>query len=277
MKKKTEEIMWTKCTSCDQIIYKKELEENFKICPKCSQYLRMSARERIELLADKKEDGSLSFTEIDSSLRSEDPLAFGGSVDEKGKHKSSYRSKLESESKKTGISEAVISGKAVIGGNQVILAAMDFGFMGGSMGSVVGEKIARAIELALADKIPLIIVSSSGGARMQEGILSLMQMAKTAAALARLAASSVPFISVLCDPTTGGVTASYSMLGDVIIAEPKALIAFAGPRVIEQTIKEKLPKGFQQAEFLLQHGMLDCVVERKNLKAELIKFLKFFQ
>lgn len=273
--------LWEKCPACDQIIYKKELAENFKICPKCGHYLRMSAWERIEMLADSK-DGALCFTELEHSLCSQDPLSFGDplrigeSSASDGKQKSSYLAKLESEARKTGLSEAVVCGKATIGTHLTVLAVMDFSFMGGSMGSVVGEKVARAIELALKEKLPLIIVSSSGGARMQEGILSLMQMAKTATALAKLADSSVPYISVLCDPTTGGVTASYSMLGDIILAEPKALIAFAGPRVIEQTIKQKLPEGFQQAEFLLQHGMVDCVVERKNLKSQIVKFLNFF-
>lgn len=280
-----EKTLWLKCPSCDQIIYKKDLTENFKICPKCNYYIRMNAMERIEMLVEKKENGSLQFQEIDAGLSSQDPLQFHDHAvsshhDSSGKHpakrKSPYLTKVSSEQKKTGHLDAVVCGEAIIGKHKVILSVMNFDFMGGSMGSVVGEKVTRAIERALELKIPFIMVSASGGARMQEGVLSLMQLAKTSAAVARLHESSILFVSILCDPTTGGVTASYSMLGDILIAEPKALIAFAGPRVIEQTIHQKLPGGFQQSEFLLKHGMIDCIVERKNLKTELIKFLDFF-
>ncbi len=280
--------LWVKCPSCDQIIYKKELEDNFKICPKCSHYLRMSARERVEMFVDRGTGDALVFEEMDTALMPQDPLGFDGhagahpvptAVDgekEPHKKKTQYLSKLISEQRKTGRTDAIICGTGKMGGHPVVLAVMDFDFMGGSMGSVVGEKVTRAIEKALETRTPLIIVSASGGARMQEGILSLMQMAKCSAALAALHVAGILMISVLCDPTTGGVTASYSMLGDIHIAEPKALIAFAGPRVIEQTIHQKLPEGFQQSEFLLKHGMVDCIVERKNLKAHLVKLLTFF-
>lgn len=268
--------LWLKCPACDHILYKKDLAENFKICPKCGGYLRMSSRERIEMLADKKENGEPEFSPLDDALVSRDPLQFGHSADPASKHKSTYHSKLDSEHKKTGLNDAVVCGEALMDGYRVVLAVMDFEFMGGSMGSVVGEKVTRAIERACELKTPFIVVSSSGGARMQEGVLSLMQMAKTSAALAKLHEASLLAISLLCDPTTGGVTASFSMLGDIHIAEPRALIGFAGPRVIEQTIREKLPEGFQQSEFLMKHGMVDCIVERKNLKAEIVKFLKFF-
>lgn len=283
-KDKTQDL-WTKCPSCDQIVYKKDLFENCKICPKCGYYLRMSSLERIELLVDKKADGSPEFKEIDAFLSPQDPLGFDDPAavtashpGQKGssKRKSSYLSKLASEQKKTGRRDAVMCGVGMIGGHAVVLAVLDFDFMGGSMGSVVGEKVTRAMEHSLEAKMPLIIVSASGGARMQEGIFSLMQMAKTSAAIARLHESFIPVISVLCDPTAGGVTASFSMLGDVLIAEPKALVAFAGPRVIEQTIHQKLPEGFQQSEFLLKHGIIDYIVERKNMKSHLVKFLNFF-
>lgn len=263
------ENLWIKCPSCDQIIYRKELLENFKICPKCATYLRMNSKERLEMLVDKKSDGALEFEEFDSNLTSRDPIEFEDPS-------MPYLAKLSQEKKKTKLFEAVVCGEGKIGGSQAVLAVLDFEFMGGSMGSVVGEKVTRAIERSLQKKIPLIIVSSSGGARMQEGILSLMQMAKTSAALAMLDRESILALSVLCDPTTGGVTASFAMLGDITIAEPKALIAFAGPRVIEQTIRQKLPDGFQQSEFLLKHGMVDCIVERKNLKSKIAGFLKFF-
>ncbi|MBI1979797.1 MAG: acetyl-CoA carboxylase carboxyltransferase subunit beta [Elusimicrobia bacterium] len=275
-KTKKSETLWIKCSACDQIIYKKELYENFKVCPKCDAYLRMSARERIEMLADKNEDGALLFEEMDSGLRSLDSLQFKDTSAAQPEPLSSYAGKLEAEQKKTKANDAVLCGEGIMGGKRVVLAVMNFEFMGGSMGSVVGEKVTRAMERSLEKKIPLILVSSSGGARMQEGILSLMQMAKTSAALARLSQKQILVISILCDPTTGGVTASFAMLGDILIAEPKALIAFAGPRVIEQTIRQKLPEGFQQAEFLLKHGMVDCIVERKNLKSHLVRILKFF-
>lgn len=273
--------LWVKCPSCDDIIYKKDLMENLKICTKCGHYHRMSATERIEMLVDLSVD-KMKFVEFDEDLTPEDPIGFTDplavlptpGVNEKPV--SAYMLKLASEQKKTGHRDAIICGEAEIGGYLAVLAVMDFEFMGGSMGSVVGEKVTRAVERALEKKTPLIIVSSSGGARMQESILSLMQMAKTSAALGRLHEAAILFISVLCDPTTGGVTASFSMLGDILVAEPKALIAFAGPRVIEQTIRQKLPEGFQQSEFLMKHGMIDCIVERKNLKSQLVSFLKYF-
>jgi acetyl-CoA carboxylase carboxyl transferase subunit beta len=250
---KIPEGLWVKCDSCKEIIYKKELDKNLKICPKCNYHFRISAKERIKLLVD---DGS--FIEIDAGLVSDDPLSF--------KDKIPYRDRIEESRKKSGLEEAAISGEALIEGRQVIIVIMDFTFMGGSMGSVVGEKVMRAAELSLEKKIPLITVSSSGGARMQEGIFSLMQMARVSAAIARLNETGNLYISVLADPTFGGVTASFAMLGDVIIAEPRSLIGFAGPRVIEQTIKQQLPEDFQRAEFLLEHGMIDMVVDRKELK-----------
>ena len=263
-------LLWNKCPACDQIIYKKDLDENFKICPKCHHYLRMTSKERIALLVDRKENGKLGFTEMDAHMISADPLAF----DVNGK--ASYAAKTASERKKSGHEDAVISGEAEIGKIKTVLAVMDFEFMGGSMGSVVGEKITRAIERSIKIRAPLILISASGGARMQEGILSLMQMAKTSAALARHHQAGILSICLLCDPTTGGVTASFATLGDILIAEPKALVAFAGPRVIEQTLRQKLPEGFQQSEFLMQHGMVDCIVERKDLKAKIVHFLTLF-
>jgi len=275
--------LWKKCPSCDQIIYKKDLEENYKICPKCDYYLRMTAKERLALLLDKKQNGSLNFDEFDSNFCSEDPLHFTdpGNIAPQAsrmpaKKSITYLQKIKHEQKKTGQNDAVLCGMGMLGGTKVVLAVMDFYFMGGSMGSVVGEKVTRSIEKAFQEKCPLILVSASGGARMQEGILSLMQMAKTSAAIARLQAAKTPVISILCDPTTGGVTASFAMLGDILIAEPKALIAFAGPRVIEQTIRQQLPVGFQQSEFLMKHGLVDCIVERKDLKDKLITFIKIF-
>lgn len=252
-KVKIPEGLWVKCDSCKEIIYKKEIDKNLKVCPKCNYHFRISARERIKLLV---EDGS--FVEIDSGLVSNDPLKF--------KDKIPYKDRLEENRKKSGLEEAAISGEALIEGRPVILVIMDFAFMGGSMGSVVGEKVMRAAEAALEKKIPLITVSSSGGARMQEGIFSLMQMARVAAAIAKLNEGGSLYISILADPTFGGVTASFAMLGDIIIAEPRSLIGFAGPRVIEQTIKQQLPEDFQRAEFLLDHGMIDMVTDRKELK-----------
>jgi len=247
------EGLWLKCTQCREILYSKELERNLKVCPKCRYHFRLSSWERIATLADPE-----SFQEHDARLSSLDPLRF--------KDSRRYRDRLAAAVKDTGFQEAVVCGSCTITGISVELCVMEFEFMGGSMGSAVGEKITRAIERARISRQSLIIVCCSGGARMQEGILSLMQMAKTSAALARLGEARVPYICVLADPTTGGVTASFGMLGDVIIAEPGALIGFAGPRVIEQTIREKLPEGFQRSEFLLEHGMLDVVVERKNLR-----------
>ncbi len=255
-KKDLPEGLWTKCKKCEQIIFKKDFVENFMVCPKCGYYVRLNSQERIALLTDKN-----SFVEINSRIKPVDILNFPGYKEKKD----SYKTK-----------DAICTGEAKIGGYSVMIAVMDFEYMGGSMGSVVGEKIVRMVEKAIEKKLPVIIVSSSGGARMQEGILSLMQMAKTSAALAKLSEKGLPYISLLADPTTGGVAASYAMLGDVIIAEPGALVGFAGPRVIEQTIRQQLPKGFQLSEFLMKHGMVDVVVERKNLKDTLIKILKFF-
>lgn len=257
--------LWTKCDQCGEVIYNKEWAENLKVCPKCGFHQRLTARERIELLVD---EGTLK--EEDISLRSVDPLKF---VDSKG----AYNNKLVEAEKKSGSVEGIICGSAKIENTAVELCVMNFAFLGGSMGSVVGEKICRAIDRSLKNKRPLIIVSCSGGARMHEGIISLMQMAKTSAGLAKMEEAHIPYISILTHPTTGGVTASYASLGDIIIAEPGALIGFAGPRVIEQTIRQKLPEGFQRAEFLLEHGFVDIIVERKNLKEMVSKFLFFFQ
>ncbi len=253
---KIPEGLWVKCDSCKEIIYKKEIDKNLKICPKCNYHFRISARERIQLLVDEN-----SFAEIDTGLSSTDPLGF--------KDKVSYRERLEESRKKSELEEAAVSGEATIAGHPVVVVIMDFSFMGGSMGSVVGEKVVRAAEEALEQKKPLITVASSGGARMQEGIFSLMQMARVSAAIARLNDGGGLYLSVLADPTFGGVTASFAMLGDIIIAEPKSLIGFAGPRVIEQTIKQQLPDDFQRAEFLLDHGMIDAVVDRKELRKTL--------
>jgi acetyl-CoA carboxylase carboxyl transferase subunit beta len=250
--------LWVKCENCGEIIYKKEVGRNLDVCPKCNYHFRISAATRINIIFDEG-----SFKESDEDIEPMDPLAF--------KDVKKYKERLKAAQKKCRINDALISGEAKIDGKKVLAAVFEFSFMGGSMGSVVGEKITRLAEKAAAVAQPLIIFSSSGGARMHEGLLSLMQMAKTSAALARLRDKGVPFISVITDPTTGGVTASFAMLGDVIIAEPKALIGFAGPRVIEQTIGGKLPDGFQRSEYLLEHGMLDMIVERKNLKSVLSK------
>ena len=250
---KIPEGLWVKCDSCKEIIYKKEIDKNLRICPKCNYHFRISARERIKLLVDEG-----SFAEIDSGLTSNDPLVF--------KDKVPYKDRLEENRKKSGLEEAALSGEATVEGRPVVVVIMDFAFMGGSMGSVVGEKVMRAAEVAQEKKIPLITVASSGGARMQEGIFSLMQMARVSAAIAKLHEGGNLYISILADPTFGGVTASFAMLGDVIIAEPRSLIGFAGPRVIEQTIKQQLPEDFQRAEFLLDHGMIDMVVDRKDMK-----------
>jgi len=250
---KIPEGLWVKCDNCKEIIYKKEIDKNLQICPKCNYHFRISARERIALLVD---DGT--FVEINAGLYSSDPLKF--------RDKILYKDRLEVNRLKSGLEEAAISGEAIIDGRSVILVIMDFSFMGGSMGSVVGEKVVRAAEAALETGNPLITVASSGGARMQEGIFSLMQMARVSAALARLKDNGVLHISILADPTFGGVTASFAMLGDVILAELRSLIGFAGPRVIEQTIKQQLSEDFQRAEFLLEHGLIDRVVDRKELK-----------
>lgn len=249
--------LWEKCPECGEIVLKKDIGRNLYRCPNCGHYYRMSARERIDLLI----DGG-TFVEEDANLQTEDFLGFEG-----------YKTKVEKAEGKTGINEAVVSGIGKIKGIEVSIAVMDFDFLGGSMGSVVGEKITRTLERALEKRIPAIVVSSSGGARMYEGIVSLMQMAKTSAAVHRLKKAGIPYISIPVNPTTGGVTASFAMLGDVIITEPKALIGFAGQRVIEQTIKQKLPKGFQTSEFLLKHGMLDIITKREEMKDTVAKVL----
>jgi acetyl-CoA carboxylase carboxyl transferase subunit beta len=259
---KVPEGMWIKCDACLEIIYKPEVERNLNVCPKCNYHFRIPATERIRAVTDEG-----AFQEFGEDLESVDMLSF---TDTK-----KYTDRLKESKKKTGRKEAVITGTAKINGIDVVLAVLDFEFLGGSMGCVVGEKVAAAAEAAKDLSRPLIIFSASGGARMQEGTLSLMQMAKTSAALARLSDARIPFISVLTDPTTGGVAASFAMLGDIIISEPGALIGFAGPRVIEQTIKQKLPEGFQRAEFLLEHGMLDIIVERTRLKPTITQVLRF--
>jgi acetyl-CoA carboxylase carboxyl transferase subunit beta len=260
-KVKVPEGLWTKCQSCSEVIISKEIEKNLNVCPKCNHHFRVSARQRFDLLLDEG-----SFVEYDQNLVSVDFLKF--------KDSKSYQERINAAVAKGGSKDAIICGEGSIEATPVQIAIFDFSFMGGSMGSVVGEKITRAIERALDKHTPVIIVSASGGARMQESILSLMQMAKTSAALAKLREEGLPFISVLTDPTTGGVTASFAMLGDINIAEPKALIGFAGPRVIEQTIRQKLPEGFQRAEYLLEHGMIDIIVERKDMRSTLSKILK---
>ena len=261
-KKVRTEGLWVKCESCRQIIWKKDLAENLNVCPKCDQHFRIDARTRLAQLLD---DGE--YETFDADLVSTDPLKF---VDLKA-----YSSRLKQAQADTGLKDAVINARGKINGRIVIVSAMEYSFIGGSMGAVVGEEITRAIEKALETKVPLIIVSASGGARMMEGVVSLMQLAKISAALARLDEARVPYISVLTDPTTGGVTASFAMLGDLNIGEPGALIGFAGPRVIEQTIRQKLPPGFQRSEFLLEHGMLDVVVPRKELKSYIARALDF--
>jgi len=257
------EGLWQKCEGCRQIIWKKEWEANWNVCPKCGMHTRLDALTRLKLLFD---DGE--FEEFEANLKSSDPLKF---VDSKP-----YHERLASMQAATSLSDALISAAGKLAGRPIQICSMDPRFIGGSMGSVVGEKIARAVERAIERHTPLIIVSASGGARMQEGAISLMQMAKISAALMRLDEAHLPYISILTDPTTGGVTASYAMLGDLNIAEPGALIGFAGPRVIEQTIRQKLPEGFQRSEFLLKHGMLDAVIPRLELKAYIGTSLKFF-
>ncbi|MCP9447312.1 MAG: acetyl-CoA carboxylase, carboxyltransferase subunit beta [Nitrospira sp.] len=247
------EGMWLKCNHCREIVYRKEVERNNKVCPKCDYHFPITVMERIGLLVDLG-----TFQEWDAELEAQDPLQFHDTKP--------YRERIKAQQEKTGRKDALVVGEGLINGQRAVLCVFDFGFMGGSMGSVVGEKLCRAIDRAVESKLPVILVTASGGARMQEGILSLMQMAKTSAAVAKLGEAKLPFISILSDPTFGGVTASVAMLGDVIIAEPKALIGFAGPRVIQQTIKQQLPDQFQRAEFLLEHGMIDMIVERKQLK-----------
>jgi acetyl-CoA carboxylase carboxyl transferase subunit beta len=256
------EGLWVKCDGCKKILWKKELETHLQCCPKCNFHFKMSARARLEMLFDESR-----FNEHDARLASTDPLGF--------KDTKSYRERLKKSEKATGMKDALLTGEGALEGKPLIICAMEFNFIGGSMGAVVGEKITRAIDRCIARKLPLVIVSCSGGARMMEGAISLMQMAKISAGLARLDEVRKPYISVLTDPTTGGVTASYAMLGDLIIAEPGALIGFAGPRVIEQTIKQKLPEGFQRSEFLLAHGMIDAIVPRKELRAYLARALNY--
>jgi len=256
------EGLWVKCDGCRQIIWKKELEENLNVCPKCNHHFRIDAPARLALLLDEG-----SYTIQDDKLASTDPLNFSDTRP--------YKARLEKSQAATGLKDAIVNAEGTMHGRPVIVSAMEYSFIGGSMGAVVGEAITRAIERALKQKKPIVVVSASGGARMMEGVVSLMQMAKISAALARLDAARVPYISVLTDPTTGGVTASYAMLGDLNIAEPGALIGFAGPRVIEQTIRQKLPEGFQTSEFLLQHGMMDAIVHRKEMKGYIARALEF--
>ncbi len=253
--------LWVKCDNCKEIIYKKEVLRNANVCPKCGYHFRISARERLVSLFDNG-----LYEEVDRNIVPTDPLGF--------KDTKPYKDRLKAYQEETGLKDAVLNAVGLVGGIPCVISAMEYSFMGGSMGSAVGEKVARAAERALNERKPLLIVSASGGARMQEGALSLMQMAKIASILSRLHEAGVPYISILTDPTTGGVTASYAMLGDVNIAEPKALIGFAGPRVIEQTIRQTLPEGFQRSEFLLEHGMLDMVVERTQLKATVMRILR---
>jgi len=261
-KKDIPEGLWTKCKSCGEVVYSKKMEELLWVCPNCDFHFRISSQKYINLLLD---DGYLE--EHDVNLTSKDPLKF--------KDSKKYPDRIKQAQQKTGKKEGVTSGIGKIGGIEVSFAIMNFEFIGGSMGSVVGEKIARAIERAINNEIPLIIISSSGGARMQEGILSLMQMAKTSALLAVLAEKKIPYISILTNPTTAGVMASYASLGDVILAEPKALLGFAGPRVIQQTIGQDLPEGFQSTEFFLAKGFVDCIVNRRELRDMVIKFLHY--
>jgi acetyl-CoA carboxylase carboxyl transferase subunit beta len=257
------EGLWIKCDECKEIVYRKEVEANFNVCTKCSYHFRLDARERFSILFDDNE-----YKEFGTNIRSGDPLEF--------RDTKKYRDRLKVYTQRVGPGDAVLCAEGTLDGLPVVIAAMEYNFMGGSMGSVVGEKITLAVERCLEKKEPLIIVSTSGGARMQEGILSLMQMAKISAALAQLADARLAFISVMTDPTTGGVTASYAMLGDLNIAEPKAYIGFAGQRVIEQTIRQTLPEGFQRSEFLVEHGMVDFISPRSEMKPLIARFLRFF-
>ena len=256
------EGLWVKCPSCGQVLYDKDLAENLQVCKKCSYHFRMSASQRLNSMLDKGQ-----WTEYDRNLMSNDPLEF--------KDTKTYKTRLKTSADSTGLLDAAISAVGKIDGIEVVIVAMEYNFIGGSMGVVVGEKITRAIERSLNTRTPLVIVCCSGGARMMEGALSLMQMAKISSALARLDRECLPYIAILTDPTTGGVTASFAMLADLHIAEPGALIGFAGPRVIEQTIRQKLPAGFQRSEFLLKHGMLDMVVDRRQLKTTIAGALRF--
>jgi acetyl-CoA carboxylase carboxyl transferase subunit beta len=259
---KMPEGLWVKCEACKQMVYKKEVALNANVCPKCDYHFRIGALERVRILLD---DGA--YEEFDADIAPRDALAF---VDSKP-----YAQRIAEYQKRTGMKDAFISVTGKLGGQPIVLGVMEYGFMGGSMGSVVGEKVTRCAERALRERWPLLVVSCSGGARMQEGALSLMQMAKISAALAALDEAGIPFISILTDPTTGGVTASFAMLGDLNIAEPRALIGFAGPRVIEQTIRQTLPEGFQRSEFLVEHGMVDMLVQRASMREVLIDALGF--
>jgi acetyl-CoA carboxylase carboxyl transferase subunit beta len=261
---KLSDTLWVKCNSCNEIIYRKVIDQNLRVCPKCNYHFQIPARKRIECLTD-----SGTFIEQDQHLMSSDILDF--------KDLKRYPHRIKESMEATGETDAVICGEAKIDGQPVMLGVFEFNFMGGSLGSVVGEKITRLIERAIGKKIGVIIFCASGGARMQEGILSLMQMAKTSAALAKLREARLPYISVLTDPTTGGVSASIGMLGDIIIAEPKAMIGFAGPRVIKETIRAELPEGFQRAEYLLEHGIVDLIVERKELRQRLGSLLEMLR
>jgi len=254
--------IWVKCDSCGEIIYRKELEKNLWVCSKCDYHFRIKSKDYMNLILDGGE-----LVEYDANLEATDPLEF--------KDSKRYPDRIKDSQRKTGLNDAIVAGIGKISGREVSFAVMDFGFIGGSMGSVVGEKVARAIERALDRRIPLVIISCSGGARMQEGILSLMQMAKTSALLAKLYDHNIPFLSVLTNPTTAGVMASYASLGDVIIAEPKALLGFAGPRVIQQTIKQDLPPGFQSSEFFLEHGFLDLISHRQDLKKNISLIVEY--
>jgi acetyl-CoA carboxylase carboxyl transferase subunit beta len=253
--------VFEKCPQCGEILYRAKLAQNLNVCPQCGFHLRIGVDEYVRLLMDAGE-----WIEHDQELRSADPLGF---IDKKP-----YQARLAAAEAETGRGDAVVTGIGRLGGIPICLGVMDFNFIGGSMGSVVGEKLARIARVAEAERRPLVIVSASGGARMMEGILSLMQMAKTSSVLARLHEAGIPYVSILTDPTTGGVTASFSMLGDLILAEPGALIGFAGPRVIEQTIKQELPQGFQRSEFLLEHGMVDAIVDRRQLKQVVARLLR---
>jgi acetyl-CoA carboxylase carboxyl transferase subunit beta len=257
------EGLWTKCPGCRATIWKRDLEENLHVCPKCQHHFKIGARQRVELLLEP------GYEVVDGGLRSTDPLNF---TDVKP-----YKQRLRKAQEQTGLNDAILNALGRLGPHEVVLSAMEYGFIGGSMGAVVGETIARAVDRARESRKPLIVVSASGGARMMEGVVSLMQMAKISTALGQLDDAKVPYICVLTDPTTGGVTASFAMLGDLNIAEPGALIGFAGPRVIEQTIRQKLPEGFQRSEFLLEKGFLDAVVHRRDLKAYLVRALEFMK
>ncbi|MDH3628407.1 MAG: acetyl-CoA carboxylase, carboxyltransferase subunit beta [Acidobacteriota bacterium] len=256
------EGLWVKCSACKEMVYKKEVVLNANVCPKCNYHFRISARERLAMLLDDGES-----VEFDQDIGPRDALNFADTK--------KYSDRIKTYQQRTGLKDALVSSAGKIGGHPVVVAVMEYGFMGGSMGSVVGEKVTRCAERALRDRCPLIVFSCSGGARMQEGALSLMQMAKISSALARLDEAGLPYIAVLTDPTTGGVTASFAMLGDLNLAEPRALIGFAGPRVIEQTIRQKLPEGFQRSEFLFEHGMIDQVVERSRLREVLTRAFDF--